>query len=216
MASKIYSINELRDRKENDFCLSLIEMDSRIKVYNMFGYEEWNSTTAKYVVVAGRDLVGTKMSNPKYGGDLGYIPEKERLLIPTDLPLLQHEIAHIVEMTNFDRLLLNDLGMPLNGVMKKFQTNSKYTFAALSRETRVEAIQSIIMDEPDFRFQKYITNPVWDPKKHLPFGRFKTVEDIGEWVQDIHEKTRKAWTKERVRYEWIERLNFIRNWMETN
>jgi hypothetical protein len=60
-------------------------------------------------------------------------------------------------------------------------------------------------------------NPIWSDmlKKGLPYGRFKTFQDINIWIGDLEEKTRKAWSIERIRFEWKKRVDYIANWMET-
>lgn len=51
--------------------------------------------------------------------------------------------------------------------------------------------------------------------KRLPFGRFSNQEELKQWESDIVNKTLKAWSIERIEHEWIIRLNYLREWMET-
>jgi hypothetical protein len=141
-----------------------------------------------------------------------YIPRKDMILIPYDLPNLDHEVAHMVEMTNLDRCLLSDWGMKHNG--SQFFKNKAPFFAALAREARVAAIQRHM--RPDLNTMRPLSNPYWmdEAVKNVPFGRFKSYEDVMYWVMDINYKTYAAWSLDRIRHEWQIRLNHIQNWME--
>ncbi len=140
----------------------------------------------------------------------GFIPRKDMICIATGLPAASHEIAHMVEMTNPKRWTIQDWGMKLH--VDSF--SARGFFAALSRETRVRAIQRHM--DPTIPVGAPLNNPFcWVRRDVLPFGRFKTYEDVIAWVKDLHEKTYAAWSLDRIRHEWEIRINYIRHWMET-
>ncbi len=176
------------------FALELLEMDSRIQVYNFFGDLE---------------------------EDFGYLPKKTGLFFPVGVPSAEHDIAHMVEMSNKKRWTIADWGMPSpknNNGYSEWKSFGGF-FAALSREIRVRAIQLHLIPEYGQRetLMNIFANPFWFEmvNKHLPFGRFNSYEDVISWMIDLRDKTRFAWSPERIRHEWIIRLDHIRNWMES-
>lgn len=205
-----------------------------IKTNHPFCYELMNDGTNIQLIMGG----GMAFTD----NTVGYIPSKETLYIAEGLPSIDHEIAHMLEMRDFNRLTKVDLGLE-----SPFDRNAKFTikesafFAASAREARVVAIQSVInaiesIHSIDHRLDTYTrnisisvralggrkltNNIIWENKcidflKNNQYGRFKTSYDYVQWIDDIHEKTVKAWTKDRIIVEFKNRLNFINNWMET-
>lgn len=57
---------------------------------------------------------------------------------------------------------------------------------------------------------------VADRFKKESFGRLKSSQDYKGWIDNLQMKTFMAWSPERIESEWIRRLNFIRDWMETS
>lgn len=137
-----------------------------------------------------------------------YKPGKNAIMFPYCLPSVAHEVAHVVEMNNFSRLVQDDFGMKLFFC----KPSPQMVFAAASRETRVRAIERH-MGETSY----LLHNNLWKSycKESCPFGRFKTYSDVEDWYLDLDEKTYKAWSLDRIRHEWEIRLNYIRDWMET-
>lgn len=151
--------------KLNKFEQSLVEMDDRINVYDgLFGDHG----------IKGLD-------------DYGYIPRKNEIFITGVFPTLSHEIAHIVEINDKNRLLKDDFGMSVLFAEKLFKSNAKYSFAAFARETRVEAIQSVIDNSEKNTFERLTSNPIWNGavKSNVPFGKFNNFKQVEEWVSDI-------------------------------
>jgi hypothetical protein len=185
--SERYTLSTFRPNERPQlpsFERSLFEMDSRIRLFELFDELE---------------------------SDHGFLPCKDMICIPIALPSADHEIAHMVEMTNPKRWTLPDWGINIHE-----PRTQKGLFASLSRETRVRAIQRHIT--PAIPNYAPLSNyHFWEPmvKKNVPFGRFKTYEEVYSWVIDLHEKTYAAWSLERIRHEWEIRLNHIQNWMET-
>lgn len=173
------------------FVLNLLKMDSRIRVCPFYGDVE---------------------------EDKGFFVTKDNIFIPHVLPKVEHDIAHLVELKNSKRWTMTDWGMPR---FEKDIIKPGPFFAALSREVRTRAIQlhmepKAMGNENDTTYNQ-LANPYWYDmtKKLLPFGRFKSMQDVGCWLGHQRECTYKAWCLDRIVHEWSVRLNHIRNWMET-
>lgn len=153
--------------------------------------------------------------------DRYYIPSKDVIVFPCQfMRIEEHEVAHMVEMNNFRRLLKHDWGM------KNFSNSNpsnKEFFAALSREIRVRAISLVLRgvekncshDDTSYNIFKNIH--YWDPevKARIPFGKFKTFKDVQEWMEHLRDTTIAHWSLDRIESEWFRRMDFISNWMET-
>lgn len=173
------------------FVKNLCGMESRIRVYKLYGDVEDNK---------------------------GFFVTKRHIFIPYQLPKIEHDIAHLLELRNPKRWTMVDWGMP------RFETDRiKHGpfFAALCREARTRAIQlhlepEAMGDERNTTFNQ-LANPYWSDmtERLLPFGRFKSMKDVRCWMGDMRERTYKAWSLDRVVHEWTVRLDYIRNWMET-
>lgn len=151
-----------------------------------------------------------------------YMPRKDAIYLTHDLPRVSHEISHIIEMTDFDRLIKDDLGLgwdhPLDEWFKN--KNSSIRIKAAARECRVKAIESF------FCKSQYTNNRVlnnnWYERilyplvKNESFGRFKSTKDIDEWLQTIFATTQKKWSIDRIQYEWKRRVDYIRDWQEAS
>jgi hypothetical protein len=136
------------------------------------------------------------------------------IVMPHGLPHVAHEIAHAVEMRNSKRWLLPDWGTVLFAETGKRRPTNAGFFAALARECRVRAIQSH-MHQP---FRELYNHPSWggEAKKRLHFGRFKCPKDIVDWLHDMHERTYRQWSLDRIAHEWQIRLDAMRHCMETS
>lgn len=181
-----YPIKYVVSYRLTPFIISLLEMDSRIRIFEL--YDELEE-------------------------DMGYIPRKDMICIPYVLPSADHEIAHMVEMKNPERWTLPDLGMRHPRLGMK---TAEGIFAALAREVRVRAIQSHMtpsLNNPRFpEKHPYWEDEV---TKRLPFGRFKSPETLFDWAENLYKRTHSAWNLDRIRHEWEIRINHIQNWMET-
>lgn len=152
--------------------------------------------------------------------DQYYIPRKDVIIFPCQFMRIEdHDLAHMVEMNNFHRLLKPDWGM------KTFSDNSPSNsefFAALSREIRVRAI-SLVLRRIEKNHKRGDTsydifgNSYWEEgaKLRVPFGRFKTFKDVQEWAEHLRDRTLSHWNLDRIESEWFRRMDFISNWMET-
>jgi hypothetical protein len=161
--------------------------------------------------------------NPLFGDvdpEKGFFITKNTIHIPYELPAIQHDIAHLLELTNCKRWVMSDWGMPR---FDGSNINARKVFAALSREIRTRAIQLHITrfhnEEEKLRSTAYnqFNNFYWEElvKSHLPFGRFETFQDVEVWMADLRERTYNRWSLDRIQTEWKTRLTYIQNWMET-
>lgn len=183
--NKISTVNNFCIKnKLTTFEMNLLSMDSRIRLFTMFGEIDESDDSG------------------------GFIITSDFICIASGLPLMSHEISHMVEI-NENRLLLPDFGMKMFN-MKTVKPCP--LFSAFIRETRVIAIERHISHSDKNR----LNNPVWIDmaEKRLPFGRFKTKKDIEEYTIALDEKTYKSWSKDRIEAIWIKNLAIIQNSME--
>ena len=175
----------------NPLVQRLCAMEPRIRVCNLFGDIE---------------------------EDKGFFVTKSHIFIPHQLPKIEHDISHLLELRNSKRWTLPDWGMPrFNDATIKCGP----FFAALCREVRTRAIQlhlepETIGNETSTTWNQ-LANPYWSDmtERLLPFGRFKCMKDVKCWMGDLRERTYQAWSLDRIDHEWKVRLDHIRNWMET-
>lgn len=176
------------------FVHELLAMDQRIRMNEFFGDVE---------------------------SDKGYFITKNTIHIPYNLPAIQHDIAHLLEMRDCRRWTIPDWGMPR---FEKESMPKTCVFAALARETRTRAIQLHLTrfscEEAklsSFAFNQ-LNNPYWKKLviSCLPFGRFKEYREVNDWVCYMRERTYQAWSLDRIHFVWMNRLEHIQNWMETS
>lgn len=150
--------------------------------------------------------------------DHAYYPCKsDGLFMATKLPALSHEISHMVEAP-IDRITKPDWGISLD--YNIIQWGSRKLFAALAREIRVRTIEQWLeleISPPDRLHTRIFSNYIWsgELRKRLPFGEFRTYEDVVEWGNDIHKDTVRNWSFGRILTEWNKRTDILNNWMET-
>jgi hypothetical protein len=152
-----------------------------------------------------------------------YVPGKEKIRmdcafsgskgepVRDPLHLLDHELAHILEMSQLPRLLEKDFGI------KEFipvSRTRKSLFFLVLREVRVRAIQSRLMNKEKIGDEK-INGPIFLISENFKFGRFSNKKELEQYAYELYDRTYAAWTEERIRFEWNRRLEFIRNWMES-
>ncbi len=145
-----------------------------------------------------------------FGGNnsaLGYYPTKERILFSSIFPDITHELAHHVEMVNKDRLLKKDWGFKTSYSMAGF-------LAYISRETRVRAIQRHFDGKTHYLFDE-ARNGVEIVSNALPLGRFKSKNDLTDYIIDLDDRVFRSWNKDRIEYTWREKMDFLSDWMES-
>ena len=146
------------------------------------------------------------------GVNMFYVPLKTHIYIPYSFPRLSHEVAHMVEMTNNSRLVMIDWGMPVK-IFKK----APGILALLSRETRVRVIEDVLVGRKP-NISTVIEHSYMSKMFPQVIGnsRFKEVRDVENWIEDLHERTLKAWSFDRIMVECHKRMEYILNWMETS
>lgn len=193
MKTTLIQPHQLGDRL-SPFLLHLLQMDRRIHLCPMFGDVEQ---------------------------DKGFFIAHNRIHIPYELPLVEHDIAHLCELNNPNRWLMPDFGM------RRFEApriQPKALFAAFSREVRTRALQMHMMsfrnEKDKLRSTAYsqLNNPYWAEiiKPELPFGRFHTFQDVEMYNADLRERVFQSWNMDRIEDAWKIRLQYIANHMETH
>lgn len=189
---RVCTPEQLPDRLTS-FVFHLLSMDNRIRLYPMFGEVDPNK---------------------------GFFLTKEHIYIPYLLPTIEHDVAHLLEMRNPQRWTMPDLGMSR---FEDEEYKPSKMFAAFSREVRTRAIQTHMMrfetqqQKLDSTAYSQLNNPYWVDiaRKCLPFGRFKSIEDVHNYNADLRARTHKRWCLDRIEHTWKIRLSHIQNYMET-
>lgn len=149
-----------------------------------------------------------------------FVPTKQALYVSNGLPSLSHEISHWLEMMDESRWNLIDWGQGTRTYIASMHRNSpiaiRRCFRFAIRELRVRSIELYfrsekIVDTSDDCFDRFIRMI----QGLVPFGRFKTKDDVKTWGHHIINSTFSAWSEERIRHEFDLRLASLRNWMET-
>lgn len=169
----------------------LSKLDSRVKYFSMIDY----ILDRKSIVTA-------------------YYPRKDYIYFACDLPTIEHEISHMVEI-NESRTLLPDWGLKTFSNLDKETTSA--IVAGAAREVRVRAIQAHLFDVKPDKIRTLADNPAWPDSmiSRCPYGKFKSRTDFVTWIEDLHEKTYKAWNIDKIESIWNNRVEYIFNWMET-
>lgn len=152
--------------------------------------------------------------------DKGFFITKEAIHIPYILPLVEHDIAHLCELVNPNRWTMDDWGMSRFDEPK---IKPRALFAAFTREVRTRAIQMHMMrfkdEQEKLRSTAYsqLNNFYWVDciKQELPFGRFKSMQDVQDFNASLRERVYQKWNTDRIETEWVKRLTHIQNYMET-
>jgi len=163
------------------------------------------------------------IGNDKFNDEQFFVVTKEAIYCPYILPAVEHEIAHAVEMKDKARWCLPDWGLTFKDFVRHVPMKPSRFFASMAREVRVRAIQmrmdhSHNNDVLSTTYNILNNEYAWGgyhTKRFLPYGRFRTYEDVQAWVNDLREKAYNAWSLERIDHEWMIRLAHMQNWMET-
>jgi hypothetical protein len=202
--AKTKSVAELASKGElNPFVEFLFSLEPRIRVHS-------------FELIEG----SYKMSKDReHKQAIFYAVSKDHIHIPYSFPDEAHEVAHMVEMRDPSRWTLPDWGLKLDGNLESID---RQVFAWMAREVRVRAIQLHMMgaDKPKIShptLYNILNNGCWkdSAQRNLSYGRFKTMKDVEDWVLDLREKTFNDWSKDRIITEWVKRLDYIRDEMES-
>lgn len=155
-------------------------------------------------VTAYRYCWTEKSSSGKEVGS-AYLPTKESIHIGSGiLPRLSHEIGHLLEERRSEKWVAPNFGLQFSPIGSGF-------FRALSRETRVTAIEAIITN------RDYDKLSAWTNygNRYLHTTPFQTYNRLDEWHKDYYSKIKSQWSIDRIHHEWAKRVEYITNWMET-
>jgi hypothetical protein len=157
-------------------------------------------------------------SDENNGNNPSYVVRKDKVVMTSYLPRVSHEIAHMVEMKSYGRLLLDDWGFDriTSGTdPKNTFAKANSAFRGMARECRVKAIESFL-HKPGYSNNRIIADGWYQiMHRHVGFGRFQSASHIDDWMRHLFEFTQKQWSLDRIQYEWKLRVEFIRNWQET-
>lgn len=150
-----------------------------------------------------------------------YIPTRNYILMSFNLPRIEHQIAHMVDIS-VERTVIPDFGFgKFSETISKHHSpkaKNKAYFAATIRELRVRTIQLHIYDG-EFNIDLDYAM-AFDPKdvdeSRFPFGKFKTKQDFINHCKNLAERTYNNWNKDKIEHEWNVRLNFIREQMNVD
>lgn len=184
----VFSYEEYKNKslgycRNNEFLAEILSNNPNIKLHETFFY----------------------LSNKKL--PCSYFVAKDIILISYGLPNICHEIAHIIEMSDYARLTKIDMGMPMDAR----KLSDKGLLCAIARESRVRAIQSTIINNSN----KLFNNESWVEmvKRKQTLGKFKNFKEVLEWSDTIYNNALKEWTLDKIKEEWFKKMNFIQNWM---
>lgn len=201
--------------KENLFCENLLNYSD--KIYRL---DDRN-----------KDCPYLKDYNLINGELIPYFIKNHKICIGYNLICirLEHQICHMVEMQDLQRCLLPNWGFtsPLSKtiysedpkrkdkLIRKEQliVSKEHLYRALARETRVRSIEKLISNSSYL----LLNNPIWIDmvKCSLPFGKFTSTSDVGDWLDSITESTSKIWNLDRIEFEWKTRIDYISNHLES-
>jgi hypothetical protein len=149
---------------------------------------------------------------------------EDRIMIPDGCLIeLSHEIAHIIEMNDDRRIVMDDMGFA--SLSNQGKTH-KYWLPALAREAKVRAIEMVMVGENvTFDPMKMGTfNPLnnkgWHKAIHLAKdanpSKFATDDDVIDWVEQIQRTTIKNWDMDRINSVWAQKVEYIENHFAAN
>ncbi len=165
------------------------------------------------------DCIATRNVGEAWAHGVGtYSPTSRGLVMPSDFPSIEHEIAHFLEMGNIERLKFCDMGMD-SDPGKWYERGPSILFIGFSRELRTRQIQKILEGEieggPNCKLAKSMndltTNQSWHPDQQFSdFGKFKSAKEVEDYMIDLCNKVRQNWTQEKIRFEFKRRCAFMR------
>lgn len=165
-----------------------------------------------------------------------YIPTKNEINIGycNGFIRLEHEIAHILEVKDNNKLLKPDFGFSLfdykdNKIRSKKDRNLPYFshigfnhfIVGVAVESRVLAIESIITGNPlsqDILTKGRLYNEMWAficKELVKTQTKFKNTQDVSDWSIHIIKKTMENWNQDKVMHVWNQKMNYVFDWMES-
>jgi hypothetical protein len=149
-----------------------------------------------------------------------FVPTKRALYIANGLPNVEHEVAHWLESSP-ERSNLIDWGQSTDNYVSRWANGGgvvpspKKRIRLAVRELNVRAIQWHFRSEKFDPDAEQFTRFIKLVQAIVPFGKFKTPDDVREWGHQIVNSTYSQWSEERVRHTFDMRLASLREWMDT-
>ncbi len=204
--------------------LSKLSGKARLGSMNVFQGNRGKSKVEAEFLSKSKRFVTYNWMSRKLDGDPSneahYCVEKDKIYIPGGLISPVHEIAHIIEMNDNNRIVMNDFGMK----DQKPSSSANYWLPALAREARVRMIQMMMLDDHPHQNAKTMgtINPLNNvgwlgvTNKIIGTGKFKNLDDVIDWVEVIQRTTLRTWNMDRIYHVWQEKVEFIENYFETS
>ncbi len=143
--------------------------------------------------------------------DVNYQPTKNGILIYTSRVLkLSHELSHMLEIKNNERLVQLDYG-----IKKYFPMTPKGQLQAIAREARTRGIQTRLVELAFGNSQVLFHRGAYLFARGFSLGKFKNDQEINDWSAHLTTKSYIDFPKERIIEIWKEKAEFINHWLET-
>lgn len=142
----------------------------------------------------------SKLNMIRLASGFGYLPTKSAIQFMK--PIIQHELAHCIEIDRYSRLTFE------NWRLHDPSPTRSNTVAA--REIRTMAIAARLGDE-----MRPSSSSVLDMML-VPNPRYgwRSPKDASDWANDLFDKTYQAYTLDFIDHEWSKRAEYLNNWME--
>lgn len=177
------------------------------------------SNFARHLLSTNNIIQLVQGSNPNRSSEyLAYLVNDKQITISIFFGdrILYHELAHIIELNNLNRLTQTDFGF-INFNYKN--VSDKYYLAGFWREIKVRAIQDRIAErKPEYTNKNcYIRNFSWVQNainriQKNPIGKFKTNQDVIDNTNSYYLKVYNDYTFDKIEFEWQKRMKFLNNW----
>lgn len=144
----VIDYNKDLEYKLSNFAVHLLSLDKRIELFDVAGdMSDFFTNTA-------------------------YIVNKNNILFAAQIPYASHEIAHMVEMSDFNRCLKSDWGFQDWSSEKVINNTPDNTFfKGIVRELKVRGIQRRIDNTKNFSYNNLLN--LIEPR--IPYGKFNKV-----------------------------------------
>lgn len=176
---------------------------------------EYTKTIPPFFQLLLDRLVGVKLyhsDNACAWEYIGYHPTKDGINIHTSkLIKLSHELAHILEIKDNERLLQLDYG-----IKKYLPTTPKGQLQAIAREARTKGIQTLLVEIAFNHFNMlYHRHAYLFNRDGGNIGKFSSNQEILDWSFGITKTAYENWSEDKILYIWNQKAEFINHWLET-
>lgn len=142
-----------------------------------------------------------------------YHPTKDGInLCTSKLLKLSHELAHMLEIRDNDRLLQLDYG-----IKRYVPLTTEGQLMALAREARVRGIQTRLVHIAfnHLRMLYHRSGPVIFFRVGSKFGKFNSLREVEDWSFAITDSAYNKWSEDKILHVWSQKADFINHWLET-